>query len=207
MIDLSIPLIGPAADVLRSIRVLAKQRDRLAILAEGRPGGGKSHLLDLLALDLTGSKHAVETVNGQSLNVEIVRAWRVSAPLGNLFSAWTIKRIDELDQSSPGAQSELLTFIDYLPARHGVFATTNEYVKLRAISKGRLESRFVRVHVGSPSVEEAVKFLRRRFRIPKEVALQIAEGAIPEGCLAIEGVNMRTCMKDVQGYRAAKEAA
>jgi hypothetical protein len=215
MIDLSVPLIGPAADVLRSVRVLAKHRDRLAILAEGRPGCGKSHLCDLLALDLTSGhaghrgpgRFAIERVNGQSLNVETVRGWRDYASFGNLFSKWTVKRIDELDQSSPGAQSELLTYLDYLPAHAAVLATTNEYARLRLISGGRLESRFVRVSVGSPSVEEAVKFLRSRFRIPKEVALQIAEGAVPEGCLAVEGVNMRTCMKDVQGYKAAKEAA
>jgi hypothetical protein len=208
-IDLTVPLIGPAAGVLATLRSLVKQAKAkgLAILAEGNPGGGKSHMLDLLALELTGSKHAIETVNGQSLNVEVVRAWRLGAYYGNLFSAWTIKRIDELDQASQGAQSELLTYLDYLPARAGVFATTNEYAKLRAASRGRLESRFVRVSVASPSIEQATRFLHKRFRIPSDVAHEIATGAVPEGKLAIEGVNMRTCMKDAQGYIAARRAA
>jgi ATPase family associated with various cellular activities (AAA) len=207
MIDLSTPLIGPAAGVLATLRVLAKQAKDLAILAEGNPGGGKSHLLDLLAVELTGSKFAIETVNGQSLNVEVVRAWRIGAAYGNLFSAWTIKRIDELDQASGGAQSELLTYLDYLPAKVGVFATTNEYGKLRAVSGGRLESRFIRVSVASPSIDEAARFLKKRFKIPADVAHAIAVGAVPEGKLPIEGVNMRTCVKDAQAYRAARRAA
>jgi ATPase family associated with various cellular activities (AAA) len=209
MIDLTIPLIGPAAGVLATLRALVKQANAkgLAILAEGNPGGGKSHMLDLLAVELTGSRFAIETVNGQSLNVEVVRAWRIGTVYGNLFSAWTIKRIDELDQASAGAQSELLTYLDYLPARAGVFATTNEYAKLRAASRGRLESRFVRVSVASPSIDEATRFLHKRFKVPADVARAIARGAVPEGKLEIEGVNMRTCMKDVQGYLAARRAA
>jgi hypothetical protein len=207
MIDLSIPLIGPAASVLATVRALAKQQDRLAILAEGNPGGGKSHLLELLALDLTGSKFAIETCNGQSLSIEIVREWRLRACYGNLFSAWTVKRIDELDKASSSAQAELLTYLDFLPAHLAILATTNEYGRLRAASGGRLESRFVRINVASPSVGDAAEFLRKRFKIPSDVARAIAAGAVPEGQLAVVGVNMRTCIKDVQGYLAAREAA
>jgi MoxR-like ATPase len=207
MIDLSLPLIGPAAAVLATVRALAKQREQLAILAEGNPGGGKSHLLDVLALDLTKSKFAIETINGQSLKIEIVREWRERACYGNLFSAWTVKRIDELDQASPSAQSELLTYIDYLQPRTAVLASTNEYAELRRRSGGRLETRFVRVCVECPSVADAARYLRTRFKIPAAVAAEIAKGAVPEGRLACEGVNMRACVKDVQGYLAAKEAA
>ena len=50
--------------------------------------------------------------------------------------------------------AELLTYLDTLPKKHAVIATTNEFGKLRAASKGRLESRFIRFRVDAPSVEQ-----------------------------------------------------
>ena len=207
MIDTTNNLIGPASNVLASLRVLAKRGDKIAVLLDGNPGCGKSHSLDTLAIELTGSKFAVETVNGQSLKIEVVRQWRERAGYGNLFSSWTVKRIDELDQASLAAQSELLTYIDYLPRQTAILATTNDYRALRAISKGRLETRFVRIHVDSPTVAEATKYLIERFGLPAFVATQIAKGAVPEGCLESEGTNMRACIMDAQGFLAAREAA
>jgi hypothetical protein len=207
MIDLSLPLIGPAAKVLATLRALIKQRESVAVLAEGNPGGGKSHLLDQLAIDLTGCEYAIEQINGQSLKLEIVRDWRERACFGNLFSDWTVKRIDELDHAGGTATAELLSYLDYLPKRLAVLATTNDYVRLRATSKGRLETRFVRVHVASPSVAEATAYLRKRFGIPKNVAAEIAKGAVPDGCLPVVGVNMRACVNDAEGFKAARAAA
>lgn len=204
MIALHLPLIGPAASVLEAARELAKKRDRLAVLLHGNPGIGKTHLLDTLALELSGSKFAIEQVNGQSLGIELVRDWRERAGYGNLFSAWTVKRIDELDHASGSAAAELLTLLDYLAPRTAILATTNDYKRLRAASKGRLETRFVVFHVESPSVELAADYLRSQFRLPAAVAKAIAIGAVPDGCLPSEGVNMRACVEDAQGYLAAR---
>jgi hypothetical protein len=209
MIALEFPLIGPAASVLGAARELRKRESTapLAILCEGNPGVGKSHLLDLLALELTKSPFAIERVNGQSLGIDLVREWRERAAYGNLFSDWTVKRIDELDEASASATNELLTYLDYLAPRHAVLATTNKYAKLRANNKGRLETRFVRFHVGAPSVDDAFGFLRKYKHLSVGVAKSIALGSVPEGCLPTEGVNMRACIKDADGYFAAKEAA
>lgn len=204
MIALELPLIGPAASVLGAARELAGQRNLLAVLCEGNPGIGKSHLLDLLALELTRSPFAIERINGQSLGIEVVRDWRERAAYGNLFSDWTVKRIDELDLASASATNELLTYLDYLTPRHAVLATTNDYAKLRANSKGRLETRFVRFHVGPPSVEEAIAFLRKHKNLPAAIAKAVALGSVPEGCLPTEGVNMRACLRDADGYFAAR---
>lgn len=217
MISLELPLIGPAASVLGAARELArKARDNgkpLSILCEGNPGVGKTHLLDLLALELTrsdrhsGSEFAIERVNGQSLGIDLVRDWRERAAYGNLFSDWTVKRVDELDEASTSANNELLSYLDYLTPRHAVLATTNDYPRLRVNSKGRLETRFIRFHVGAPSVDEAFGYLKKHRQLPAHVAKSIALGAVPEGCLPTEGVNMRACLKDADGFFAARGAS
>jgi chromosomal replication initiation ATPase DnaA len=207
VIALDLPLIGPAASVLEAARAVAKKAERTAILVYGNPGVGKTHLLDLLALELTGSKFAIEHVNGQSVSVDLVRQWRERGCYGNLFSDWTVKRIDELDHAGGSASAELLTLLDYLPPRVAILATTNDYAKLRAASKGRLETRFKIFRVDSPSIEQAVSFLRARFKLGVKVAEAIARGAVPDGCLPSEGVNMRACIEDAQTYLAARVVA
>ena len=161
----------------------------------------------MIALELTGTPFAIEHVNGQSLGIDLVRAWAERSPYGNLFSAWTVKRIDELDLASASATNELLTYLDYLAPKAAILATTNDYGRLRANSKGRLETRFVRFHVDPPSLEEAIAFLRRHKQLSASVAKAIALGSVPEGCLPSEGVNMRACLRDADGYFAARASS
>ncbi len=69
MIRLDLPLIGPALALLPALRLQAR-RDRVSTLLHGLPGTGKSHLLDLLAAELTGGvRVTIESLNGQSLDV------------------------------------------------------------------------------------------------------------------------------------------
>jgi hypothetical protein len=203
MIDLTLPLTGPAANIAPMLRSLAT-KNAIAVLLDGDPGIGKSHLLDSFALDLAKSKFAIEQINGQTVNVAIVREWRERACYGNLFSQWTVKRIDEIDQMGGAAVSELLTYLDYLQPHTAILASTNDYGRLRAESKGRLETRFVRVHIDAPSINEAADYLTKHFKLPKAVARAIADGAVPDGFLSAEGVNMRACVKDARGYLAAR---
>lgn len=199
-------LIGPAAAVQAAARVLLSQRDRAAILLDGDPGVGKTAVLDLLAQDITGTPYAIEHVNGQSLSVDIVRQWRERGPYGNLFAAWTVKRIDEIDAASSSAIAEMLSFLDYLPKGLLVMASTNEFAKLRSATKGRLESRFHRFHVDAPSVEETTALLIRDLKVPKSIAQQIARGTVPEGCLITAGCNVRASIRDAEAFLAARAA-
>ena len=199
-------LIGPAAAVHAAARVLLSQRDRAAILLDGDPGVGKTAVLDLLAQDITGTPYAIEHVNGQSLSVDLVRQWRERGPYGNLFAAWTVKRIDEIDAASSSAIAEMLSFLDYLPKGLLVMASTNEFSKLRSATKGRLESRFHRFHVDAPSVEETTALLIRDLKVPKSIAQQIARGTVPEGCLITAGCNVRAAIRDAEAFLAARAA-
>ena len=96
MTSIKTSLFGPAALVLGAAVAVAAKRDKVTLLFDGDPGVGKTTLADALALHIAGTPHAIETVNGQSLNIDLVRQWRCSACYGNLFSPWTVKRVDEL---------------------------------------------------------------------------------------------------------------
>jgi hypothetical protein len=199
-------LIGPAALVIKAAEALLQKRasdgKRVTLLFDGDPGVGKTTLADAIAIRLTRSVHAIEPVNGQSLNIDLVRQWRASACYGNMFAEWTVKRIDELDHASPAGMAELLTYLDTLPRRHAVIATTNDFAKLRAISKGRLESRFARFPVAAPSVDETVAHLTRTFGLTKTQAKAIALGSVPDGELPTAGCNIRTAENDADAFAA-----
>jgi len=201
-------LIGPASLVLATVRHLLETRfkEKVAILLDGDPGVGKTAICDIVALDLAGTPHAVERVNGQSLTVDLVRNWAQNGMYGNLFSPWTVKRIDEIDKASPAGVSEMLTFLDYQPRKFAVLATTNEFAKLREANKGRLESRFIRFRVDAPSVEETAAFLRRVHGVPAATALTIAKWSVPEGCLSGVGCNVRSAINDSFAFLAAAGA-
>ncbi len=204
MIRHDLPLTGPVVSVLETARALAAKHDRLAILWHGYPGIGKTQALDQLALELTGSPFAIERVNGQSVSVDLVRQWRERGAYGNLFSDWTVKRIDELDHAGGSASAELLTLLDYLAPRTAILATTNDLGKLRAASKGRLETRFKTFRVDAPTIADAETYLRAQFKLGAVVAREIARGAVPDGCLPSEGVNMRACVEDAESYLSAR---
>lgn len=207
MIDLTLPLIGPVTGIVPVLDRLAATRKAFAALLYGEPGSGKSHALDQMALALTGSPHAIEHVNGQSLTVDLVREWRTGMMYGNLFSAWTVKRIDEFDCASPAARAEVLSLLDYLRPHTLILATTNDYARLRADGNRRLESRFKCFEVAGPDAADAARYLTQHFGIPASVAAEIVAAARPDGDLGMGGVNMRLCVEDAQSWLAAQDTA
>lgn len=202
MIRLDLPLCGPILDKLTMLRGL--KDDRFAVLLWGDPGTGKSHALDLLALEMTGSKFAVEHFNGRDVTVDLVRQLKERGSYGNLFSKWTVKRFDELDTASDAAQGALLSWLDYLPPHYAVLATTNEYRKMTRVDKGRLPRRFKQYQVAAPTVDEAAGYLQAQLGIPPGIARKLARGAVPEG--ELDGVNMGAAVEDALATLSARQA-
>lgn len=202
MIRLDLPLCGPILTTMELLRGLPVQHDRFASLLWGFPGTGKSHALDLFARELTGSPFAIEHFNGQDLAVDVVRQWKERGSYGNLFSKWTVKRIDELDRASDAAQAALLSWLDYLPPHYAVLATTNNYREMCRVDKGRLPRRFTQYEVEPPSLAVAAEYLRKQFAMPAAVARQVAIGARPEG--ELEGVNMGAAVEDALAIIAGR---
>jgi hypothetical protein len=184
VIALDLPLIGPAASILEAARALAQATERLAILLHGTPGVGKTHLLDLLALELTRSKFAIEHVNGQSVSVDLVRQWRERGCYGNLFSDWTVKRIDELDHAG-GSASGRAAHAARLPPATRRDPGHDQRLRQTARREQRPPRNALQSLPRRCTVDRASRRVPpRRFKLPAKVADAIAHGAVPDGCLS-----------------------
>lgn len=89
-----------------------------------------------------------------------------------------------------------------MPGGFAVIATTNDFAGLRSSWKGRLETRFVRLHVEAPTIAEVTGYLRDRFKISGNSAQAIARGAVPDGVL--DGVNVRAAILDADALVAVQ---
>src|SRR5437764_7391440 len=73
-------------------------------LFTGPTGNGKSTLAEAFARLLCDDhRFGIETVNGASLTVELVRQWKASGVYRPLHSGLTVKFIDEIDGGSAAA--------------------------------------------------------------------------------------------------------
>lgn len=116
--------------------------------------------------------------NGREVSADLVREWMRGLCYGSLFSAWSVKIVNELDRCSREAQDLLLSYLDRLPPGRAFLGTSNLQLDLLS---DRFQTRFQAIKLMAPATEELAAFLAARWPVPKATALQIAVGS--GGCV------------------------
>jgi hypothetical protein len=137
----------------------------------------------------------IEAVHGRNIDIETVRHWQHGANYGSLFGGWKVKLIHEADLISSVAQDLLLTYLDDLPPRTAVIATSNQNVT--ALTE-RFQTRFRMVQVTGPNSGELSGWLIGHWKVPKQHADFIALGACG---------NVRQALLDAADFLTFKKTA
>ena len=154
---------------------------------------GKTSVAELIARALTGTPLGIEEYNGKEISVEAVRGWMHYLPVGNLFSNWSVKIINELDRCSKDAQDILLSYLDRLPPGKALIGTSN--LQLDLLTE-RFHTRFQSIKITVPTTEELAGFLCAHWRVPRDVAARVAVGS--GGCVRAALADLETWL-DVKG--------
>lgn len=152
----------------------AKQPATAKILLYGQPGTGKSRLAEMFAGLIAGHASCIESVNGRSVSVELVRRWQESSRYMPMYGLFNVKILNELDLCPPAAQDLLLTCLDEATNYTAFIGTSN--LQLNLLSE-RFETRLQQFKVRAPSTEEIATFIVKKWGLKKKRATEIAEGA------------------------------
>ena len=160
------------------------------IIFTGPPGVAKTDLARSLALVIAGHPLNVEFRMGTQVNVEVVRDWLRAAPYAPLFGDFFVKIIDELDTVPTTAITELRQYLDDLPRRVVLFATSNKAAKELPEP---LQTRFMVYKFQGVQTSQVAAFLVTRFpEIPPAVLTDIATQT---------GGNVRAALTDAAAHR------
>ena len=173
-------------------RLRADPQGRYKALFYGDPGTGKTRLAVAIAHALAGHALAIEKLNGQSMTAERVRDWIRQSAYKSMYSDWTVRIVNEIDSSSPGAQSELIEFLDDIPACTALIATTNAALECKGMTPAqrkaalpeRIHSRFIPYKFKSVTVDELTPFLTRWLSKEKARIIATANAGNVRGALA-----------------------
>jgi replication-associated recombination protein RarA len=143
----------------------------IKVIFAGDPGVGKSTLAKLL-ITLLGvtSKWSVKKYSGKDITVETVREIAADLHYKDLFGAYRIIWIEEVDAASADGLTRFLMEIDDLPNACALICTTNAK---DGDMKKRFETRLKFYQVDHPEPHE-IQALLTRFGISKRDAVQIA---------------------------------
>jgi replication-associated recombination protein RarA len=152
-------------------------------LFTGPPGLGKTDLAEHLAAALAGDTyervHAgmalnVESLNGQSCTVDVVRRWQDAGHYRPMFGACRVILVDEVDALSSAALNESRTYLDRMPLGTVFLATTNKPVNQL---QEQLQSRFKVCYFETPKPAELQAWLTSTYQLPTDFAATVVQGA------------------------------
>jgi replication-associated recombination protein RarA len=158
--------IGPAgkwaAHLEKLVRLALPNGDPFRILLIGPPGVGKTQLAELLVRMTGAGKFNVSKFNGTSFRIDDCTEMQRSFRLRDMFNAYRVLQIEEVDKVPTVAQVALLTLLDDLPDHTACIATTNKSVKEFEI---RFQRRFTVCEIGPPDDGEIERFIRQHWPI------------------------------------------
>lgn len=180
-------LIGPAAIVLRVLRVQAQrhiaQSRALKTLLYGPWGTGKTTVADTLALDLAGTPENIERVNGKEMTIDYTRDLKRRLGHRPLLGDRFVIIANECDAMTPDARDLWLSLLDELPPHFAWIGTSNmEMVNDPKLKNARFQTRLIPHEVGAPAPAEIAAHLTELFPdLPADTALEIGQKC--EGCV------------------------
>lgn len=168
--------IGPAALAAGALdNIIARTQKTsapLKILFYGDPGVGKSALVEYLLARLGTSRWSVTRLSGTEVRLEDVQAFAARLCYRDLFSAYKILWIDEMDRASHTARASMLTMLDTLPDHVGVIVTSNQAV---ADMEKRFFTRFQAFEIKAPTSAQIRTLLHRWRKLRTDAINRIAE--------------------------------
>ncbi|HWY32317.1 MAG TPA: AAA family ATPase [Candidatus Acidoferrum sp.] len=178
-----------ARQIEKAVR-LANQNGQspLKFLFNGKPGLGKSALVQYLQ-HLTGcNKWSTTKLNGTECKMERIEAIATNLHHKNLFGDWRMLWIDEADEIPRVAQVRFLTLLDDLPPGVIVACTSNCTL---ADFENRFQTRFQVFEIAPPPPAEIQNLL---VRIAPEISPRDAGQIANFAC-----GNVRQALLDAQG--------
>jgi replication-associated recombination protein RarA len=177
-----------AAKHIESAIAMARQRGNtnLKFLLNGKPGLGKSMLVNFALHRLGCTKYSTIKLNGTQVVKERLEEIAADLQYANIFGDYRALMVDEADEIPRVAQVRFLTLLDDLPKGTVVFCTSN--CKLSDF-ENRFQTRFQAINITPPSMPEIAQLLSRFVdeSTARQISLQ-AQGNVRAALLDALGV-------------------
>jgi replication-associated recombination protein RarA len=178
--------IGPARHAAlqldRLIELARPDSDPLRVILTGSPGIGKTKLANYFTARLGGTRWNTDRFNGAEVTVEQVESLVVRLAYRDLFGAYRVLQIEEIDKMPPVARSRMLTFCDDMPAKTALIATTNLSPDKMKATNPATQRRYTWIELDPPTEADIFAMLRRHWpSIGESSAREIAVMAC--GCV------------------------
>ena len=165
-------LIGKAHHVAKVYYARAKSGDiePMRLLFYGQPGTGKSAACRIIANALVDHSTSIRHISAKQITVDNIREWMKDFHYHT--DQWRVYWIEEVDAVNNDVEVLMLQFLDEMPVKSAVLATSNE--QMSGISN-RFQSRMQAFRFQRPDVEEVEKLLLNKWPELGIISKEIAE--------------------------------